>query len=56
MAAPLDHTGPLDAVEDPGLTLLEVLVLLVVRALLVARLEVEVRRLGLLGPFDETTR
>ena len=53
MSAPFDHTGPLDAVEDPGPTLLEVLMLPV---LLVARPEVEVCLLELFGPFEETTR
>jgi hypothetical protein len=65
MSATLDHTGPLDAVEDADPTLLVVLVLalLMVRALLVVRVgvevviaRVEVCRLGLLAPFEETTR
>jgi len=59
MSAPFDHRGPLDAVEDSGPMLLEVLtllVLLVVRGLLMVSVDVEVCRLGLLGPFGETTR
>jgi hypothetical protein len=58
MSAPLDHTGPLDAVEDPGPTLLVVLVLVLVMLLVlkVASVGVEVRPPELLGPFEETTR
>jgi hypothetical protein len=44
MSAPLDHAGPLEAVEDPG------------PPLLVVGVRVEVCRPELLGPFEETTR